>query len=171
MSVSHSAHSFRQTTGVGPHQYVLRRRIERARNLFADPKLGVADVALHCGFSNQSHFSETFRRVVGTTPRQYRVALGARREPVARQAPAAKQQKTDSSIAESRKKPARRLCWGGPDSRAETAGRDDGPASADPPAREPSRGRAACNGAEAFSTSVKWGSATAAIRCRLALRL
>jgi len=110
MSVSHFAHSFRQMTGVAPHQYVLRRRIERARNLLADPQLDVADVALRCGFSHQSHFSETFRRVVGATPRQYRVALGVRREPAASQAPAAKQQKTDSFIAESRKNPSRRPC-------------------------------------------------------------
>jgi AraC family transcriptional regulator len=76
MSVFHFAHCFRQSTGVAPHRYVMRRRIERARQLLANPKLGVADVALRCGFSHQSHFSEVFRRMLGTTPKQYRIALG-----------------------------------------------------------------------------------------------
>ena len=77
MSVFHFAHCFKQTTGMAPHQYVLRRRIKRARHLLLNPRLSVADVALRCGFSQQSHFSETFRRLVGTSPRLYRVASGA----------------------------------------------------------------------------------------------
>jgi AraC family transcriptional regulator len=76
MSVFHFAHCFKQTTGLAPHQYVLRRRIERARHLLVNPRLSVADVALRCGFSQQSHFSETFRRLVGTSPRLYRAASG-----------------------------------------------------------------------------------------------
>jgi AraC family transcriptional regulator len=84
MSLFHFARCFKQSTGVAPHQYVTRRRIERARQLLANPELGVADVALRCGFSHQSHFSETFRRVVGTTPRLYRAALAGPRSRGAR---------------------------------------------------------------------------------------
>jgi AraC-like DNA-binding protein len=77
MGVFHFARCFKQTTGRTPHQYVLRRRIERARHLLVNPRLSVAEVALRCGFSQQSHFSETFRRMVGTSPRLYRNASGA----------------------------------------------------------------------------------------------
>jgi AraC-like DNA-binding protein len=75
MSIFHFARCFRQSVGEAPHRYLTRRRIERARQLLANPTLGVADVALRCGFSNQSHFSETFRRNVGSSPREYRVGL------------------------------------------------------------------------------------------------
>ena len=76
MSVFHFARSFRQTTGTAPHQFVMRRRIERARELLRNPDPSVADVALRCGFSQQSHFSEVFRRIVGVSPREYRATLG-----------------------------------------------------------------------------------------------
>jgi AraC family transcriptional regulator len=76
MSVFHFARSFRQTTGIAPYQFVLRRRIELARELLRTPDSSVAEVALRCGFSQQSHFSEVFRRIAGVSPREYRAALG-----------------------------------------------------------------------------------------------
>ncbi len=52
-----------------PHQYVIARRIERAQHLlWADGELGLAEVALRVGFSNQSQFSLHFKRIVGVTP-------------------------------------------------------------------------------------------------------
>jgi AraC family transcriptional regulator len=63
---------FRQSTGMSPHRYVLVRRIERARELLRNPSLNVLDVALQTGFSDQSHFTKVFRRIVGMTPSQYR---------------------------------------------------------------------------------------------------
>ena len=53
------------STGTTPHQYVLRCRIDMARLLLARDRISVADVALLLGFSNQSHFTEVFRRHVG----------------------------------------------------------------------------------------------------------
>lgn len=66
---------FKQSTGVPPHQYVLRKRVERAQALLGNPALPLTDVALRAGFADQSHFSRMFHRLTGLAPRQYRQAL------------------------------------------------------------------------------------------------
>jgi AraC family transcriptional regulator len=58
-----------------PHQYVIARRVERAQQLLrGDGDLGLAEVALRAGFSDQSQFSFHFKRIVGVTPRQFRIS-------------------------------------------------------------------------------------------------
>lgn len=74
MSVCHFIRSFKQSTGLSPHQYVLRKRIEHAKSLLADPKLPIAEVALRCGFGSQSNFTTAFRRLTNVTPVTYRNA-------------------------------------------------------------------------------------------------
>jgi AraC family transcriptional regulator len=71
-SPSHFARAFRATTGESPHQFVLRQRVERARQLLDERDLPLAEVALASGFANQSHFTRVFKHRVGTTPRAYR---------------------------------------------------------------------------------------------------
>jgi AraC family transcriptional regulator len=71
-SVFHFARLFKHRTGLSPHRYLLQRRIDQARSLLGDRNLSIADVALRCGFAHPSHFSDTFRRVTGVTPRAYR---------------------------------------------------------------------------------------------------
>jgi AraC family transcriptional regulator len=75
----HFARLFRQTTGESPHQFVLRLRIEQAQHLLAERDVPLAQVALACGFANQSHFTQAFKRQLGLTPRAYRQgrAIGA----------------------------------------------------------------------------------------------
>jgi AraC family transcriptional regulator len=68
----HFFKAFRQSMGVSPNQYLLERRVERAKALLARTELSIADIALRVGFSRQSHFATTFRRLAGTTPRVYR---------------------------------------------------------------------------------------------------
>jgi len=68
--------SFKQSTGLSPHRYVLERRIAQSRLLLADPNLPLVEVALRSGFSSQSHFSTAFRRLMNITPGRYRRALG-----------------------------------------------------------------------------------------------
>ncbi|GCE29075.1 hypothetical protein KDA_45590 [Dictyobacter alpinus] len=69
------ARIFRQTTGESPHQFVLRQRVERAQQLLAQKNIPLVEVALESGFANQSHFTRTFKRYLGTTPRTYRQEL------------------------------------------------------------------------------------------------
>jgi len=75
MSAHYFTELFKQSVNVPPQQYVLRRRIERARNLLNNPRVTVLEAAVRCGFSDQSHFTKIFRRIVGVTPTGYRAAL------------------------------------------------------------------------------------------------
>jgi AraC-like DNA-binding protein len=72
LSVSHLVRELRRVTGLSPHQYVLRRRAERARFLLERRDRGILDVALDVGFSSQAHLNQVFRRVYGLTPGAYR---------------------------------------------------------------------------------------------------
>jgi AraC family transcriptional regulator len=64
---------FKQSMGISPYQYVLQQRVERAQQLLSEqPDLAIADIALQCGFSNQSHLSKQFRQLAGMTPMGYR---------------------------------------------------------------------------------------------------
>lgn len=64
--------AFKNAFGQSPHQYVLARRIERAKDLLRNAELTVADVSAATGFSSQSHLSDWFARAVGITPAAYR---------------------------------------------------------------------------------------------------
>jgi AraC family transcriptional regulator len=73
------ARQFKASTGLPPHQYVIRRRVERAQHLLReDCELGLVEVALRVGFSDQSQFCFHFKRVVGVTPREFRISAGTR---------------------------------------------------------------------------------------------
>jgi AraC family transcriptional regulator len=68
LSPYHFARSFKRSTGHSPHQYVLRCRIERARELLLGTDLPVGVVAREVGFASPSHFAQQFRRFVGFVP-------------------------------------------------------------------------------------------------------
>jgi AraC-like DNA-binding protein len=72
LSPYHFARQFKIATGVSPHQYVIARRVERARELLlGGTDLSLAEVAAQAGFSDQSQFSHHFKRLVGITPGQF----------------------------------------------------------------------------------------------------
>jgi AraC family transcriptional regulator len=72
VSPFHFARLFKHSTGLPPHQYVIARRVERAKELLREPdRLALADVATEVGFADQSHFTRHFKRLVGVTPRQF----------------------------------------------------------------------------------------------------
>lgn len=72
LSAFHFARSFKQATGVSPHQYLIKSRIERAKTLLAKSELPIVEVGFRVGFKNQSHFTTLFRRVTHLTPKAYR---------------------------------------------------------------------------------------------------
>jgi AraC family transcriptional regulator len=72
LSPKHFARAFKQSTGTPPHQWLIARRIERASSLLRSTSQTLAEVALNCGFADQSHFTATFRRVIGSSPGRFR---------------------------------------------------------------------------------------------------
>lgn len=76
LSATHFARAFKVSTGATPHAWLQARRVERARDLLATD-LSLAEIALDCGFADQSHFTRVFSRIAGNTPgswRRYRLA-------------------------------------------------------------------------------------------------
>jgi AraC-like DNA-binding protein len=72
LSPAHFARAFKRSTRATPHGWLQLRRIDLAKTLIADRRLPLAQVALRCGFADQSHFTRTFARVVGSTPGAWR---------------------------------------------------------------------------------------------------
>ncbi len=72
MSPFRFARAFKKTTGHSPRQYVIARRVERAKELLSSSTDSVAQVAHLVGFSTQSHFTSVFRQRCGVTPKRYR---------------------------------------------------------------------------------------------------
>jgi AraC family transcriptional regulator len=75
LSLSHFSFQFRASTNQSPHQYILRLRVERSKELLTDSRLSVLDVGLEVGFRNQQHFATVFRNSVGVPPSVYRTRL------------------------------------------------------------------------------------------------
>ncbi len=74
LSRMHFAAQFRVLTGQRPHEYLLHRRIERARQMLIETRDPLVEIALAVGFQTQAHFTTVFRRFVGDTPYQWRSA-------------------------------------------------------------------------------------------------
>ncbi len=68
LSAAHFARAFKQTLGRAPHQYLLGRRLERARQLIETTDASLSDIAQRTGFADQAHFTRLFKRAFGTTP-------------------------------------------------------------------------------------------------------
>lgn len=72
LSQFHFARQFKRSTGLPPHAYHLRLRIEQAQALMQDSCLPLADISAACGFASQQHFTTAFKRHLGTTPAAWR---------------------------------------------------------------------------------------------------
>jgi AraC family transcriptional regulator len=75
LSAKHFARAFRQSTGIPPHRWLIERRIDRAKAMLVEGDLSLAEIALACGFADQSHFTAAFRKSVGATPGGFRRQL------------------------------------------------------------------------------------------------
>ena len=72
LSRMYFAKQFRATTGLRPHDFVLRKRIERAQRMLAETPDTLVDIALSVGFQTQAHFTTVFKKIAGHTPYQFR---------------------------------------------------------------------------------------------------
>jgi AraC family transcriptional regulator len=75
MSYFHFSRAFKQSMGMSPTNFIAERRIERAKRLLQETELPISEIALRAGFSSQSHFTTSFRRVAGATPKAFRAAI------------------------------------------------------------------------------------------------
>ena len=72
LSTAHFSRMFHKSTGENPHHFVLRHRVERAKEMLRAAEARVLDVAVACGFKTQQHFARVFRRMSGVSPTEYR---------------------------------------------------------------------------------------------------
>ncbi len=74
LSEYHFARMFRQSMNMAPHQYVMQRRMIKAQHLICHTQQPLTEIALACGFSSASHFSNRVKSATGLTPSQLRAA-------------------------------------------------------------------------------------------------
>jgi AraC family transcriptional regulator len=72
LSVSHFSRAFRISTGLPPHQWLLRQRVKAAMQLMTVRGLPLSEIAISAGFANQSHFTKVFSAQVGASPAAWR---------------------------------------------------------------------------------------------------
>lgn len=75
VSVSHFKTLFHASVGLPPHQYLIRRRVERAKDLLVEGKLPISQIAFETGFAHQSHMARHMRRLLGVSPKTLRQTL------------------------------------------------------------------------------------------------
>ena len=75
LSVCYFVRAFKQSAGVTPHDYLIRRRVERAMELLSGTEMSLSEIALAAGFADQSHCARRFRQHVGMSPRDYRWSI------------------------------------------------------------------------------------------------
>jgi AraC family transcriptional regulator len=74
LSEAHFSRIFKRTFGLSPHAFVLRRRLELAARLMLESTESLTDIALCCGFTDQAHLCNHFRRSMGESPAAWRRA-------------------------------------------------------------------------------------------------
>ena len=72
LSSSHFSRAFRQSTGTSPHRWLLHQRVEKAKRLLRDRQSSLVEVALACGFADQSHLTRVFTKLSGAGPAAWR---------------------------------------------------------------------------------------------------
>jgi AraC family transcriptional regulator len=75
LSVGYFSHAFRRTLGVSPHRWLIEQRVVLSKEKLRDDRLTLSEVAMECGFSDQSHLTRAFRQTVGVSPGVWRRAL------------------------------------------------------------------------------------------------
>ena len=71
LSVNHFIKAFAKSVGMAPYHWFLCQRVAHSLEPLLEGELTIAKIAVECGFSDQSHFTRVFRRIVGTTPGRF----------------------------------------------------------------------------------------------------
>ena len=66
---------FKSSTNVTPHQFIIRKKLERSKNLLKEDSLSLADITYMLNFFDQSHFSNSFKKMYGMTPSEFRKTI------------------------------------------------------------------------------------------------
>jgi AraC family transcriptional regulator len=72
LSVSHFARSFKQAIGQTPHRWLVHRRVDAAKSLMLHSGMRLSEIALGCGFADQTSFNRAFKKIAGITPGDWR---------------------------------------------------------------------------------------------------
>jgi len=72
LSESYFVRAFRRSMGMAPHQWIMKRRTERAKLLMSSSAYSLAEIAVMCGFVDQSHLGRVFTRQIGMSPAKWR---------------------------------------------------------------------------------------------------
>jgi AraC family transcriptional regulator len=75
LSTSYFKSLFRESVGLPVHQYLIRRRVERAKQMLGENELSISQIALEVGFAHQSHLAHHMRRLLGVSPKALRETL------------------------------------------------------------------------------------------------
>ncbi|MCC8963876.1 helix-turn-helix transcriptional regulator [Bradyrhizobium sp. Pear76] len=75
LSVCYFVRAFKRSVGLTPHDYLIRRRVERTMEMLSHTNLSLSEIALAVGFADQSHCARRFRQHVGMSPRDYRWSI------------------------------------------------------------------------------------------------
>ncbi len=73
LSQYHFSRAFKRSTNLSPHQYVIQKRVERAKYLLKQSNFTINEIAIECGFANPSHFAKYFRKQAGIAPSEFRI--------------------------------------------------------------------------------------------------
>jgi AraC family transcriptional regulator len=74
LSPRYFANAFKKSTGIAPHRWLVLRRVARARDLLSATDMALAEIAIVCGFADQSYFTRIFARYEGLSPGRWRRA-------------------------------------------------------------------------------------------------
>ena len=75
LSVCYFLRAFKQSLGVTPHDYLIRRRLVHTMELLSGTDMPLSQIALAAGFADQSHCARRFRQHIGMSPRDYRWSM------------------------------------------------------------------------------------------------
>jgi transcriptional regulator GlxA family with amidase domain len=81
LSQSQLGRAFKASTGLSPHRWQLKARVEKAQELLLSGAMPLSEIALQTGFAEQSHFSRVFKTVIGTSPGVWQREHSKRRQP------------------------------------------------------------------------------------------